>query len=204
MRRCVLLAHYFENDDKLKEKPRVLQVTIAGREHTFHTDSGIFSPRRLDEGTRVLIETIIHLPLEGRMLDLGCGYGPLGIALLSAHPDLTAVLSDINERAVALAKRNIQVAKLASRASAQVSAGCAGIEGTFDLIVTNPPIRTGKETIYGLFREAKERLRPGGRLYIVIRKDQGAASAAAYLDTIFRNVTRISRNKGYHVYEAHD
>jgi len=202
--RCVFLAHYFENDERLTSKPRVLTFEIAGHAYTFHTDVGVFSSRYIDAGSQILLETLVSLPLGKRLLDLGCGYGPIGIVLATQNNQLQAILVDINERAVALAENNIKVAKLTSRVGARVSDGFASVTEKFDTIVTNPPIRTGKATIYRLFQEAKEHLNLGGRLYLVIRKAQGADSTASYLKTIYNHVTRIKRDHGYHVYEAYD
>lgn len=172
--------------------------------YEFVADNGVFSHRKIDDGSRLLIETLIQKDLGSSLLDLGCGYGPIAIVLALKHPSLEVTLCDINERAVALANQNITKHELLTRASAQVSDGLSEITSMFDTVVTNPPIRAGKDVVFRFYKEAKVHLKPGGNLYIVIRKAQGAASSEAYLRTIYRDVTRIGRSKGYHVYQAHD
>ncbi len=204
MRRCRILSHYFENDQNLTSKPRALEASFAGRAYTFLADRGVFSARRLDYGTKVLIDTLLKEELGSTLLDLGCGYGPIGIVLADQFPDLRVTMADVNRRSIDLAQANVAVRRLDTRVSALVSNGYEQVADRYDTIVTNPPIRAGKEVVYRFYREAKDHLRPAGKLYLVVRKDQGAASTYAYLKTLYRHVTRLCRDAGYHVYQAHD
>ena len=134
----------------------------------------MFSRDGLDFGSRLLIETV-HPLLHGRVLDMGCGWGAIGVLLAKLCPGVQITMADINERAVALAARNAR--QNGAIAETLVSDGYENIAPAFDAIVTNPPIRAGKQTVYRILDGAKTRLAPGGRLFLVIRKEQGAPSA---------------------------
>jgi 16S rRNA (guanine1207-N2)-methyltransferase len=151
----------------------------------------------------VLIRTLEseEAGFEGRALDLGCGYGPLGVILSAEWPKASFVLSDINERALALARRNLRAAG-SPRARAVVSDGFAALDGAFDLIAANPPIRAGKAEVTRLMRESFEALAPGGRFYAVIRRSQGAESYLRILEGIFGACEAVEKKSGYHVLRA--
>ena len=173
-----------------------MTIERFGRSFAFETDAGVFSRAELDEGSALLIDSAG--PLRGRALDLGCGWGPVGILLAYKNPEVRFVLSDVNQRAVALAQNNIARAGL-KNAEAVVSEGFEALIGDFDHVLCNPPIRAGKAVIYRLFDDAFERLRPGGGLTIVIRKRQGAPSAQKHLDEVFGNAEIVERSRGYWV-----
>jgi 16S rRNA (guanine1207-N2)-methyltransferase len=164
-----------------------------------HTDAGVFSSDALDPGSRLLIESLPEL--TGRVADLGCGWGAMGVPLALKNPDAEFFLTDVNARAVDLARINI-IQNQAKNARASTGDGLKALEGPFDAVVTNPPIRAGKQVIYGLFAEAKDKLAPGGKLYIVIRKQQGAPSALKYLEELFGAALVSERGGGYWVIEA--
>ena len=191
--------HYYTPLPESEHNTRLVQVNILGRSLTFETDAGVFSKNELDPGSRLLIEAMGGL--SGRVLDLGCGWGPVGVSLGAANPEAQLVLSDVNERAVALAQKNIRANGL-TNAQAVVSDAFSALSGSFDHVVTNPPIRAGKQAIYAMFDEAHERLTPGGTLTIVIRKQQGAPSAQKHLLSVFGNAETIARGGGYHVIQC--
>ena len=135
-------------------------------------------------------------PLEGKsVLDMGCGWGAIGVLLARLCPDAQITMADINERAVALAARNARQNGVS--AETLVSDGYENIAPSFDAIVTNPPIRAGKQTVYRILDEAKTRLAPGGRLFLVIRKEQGAPSAQTHLQGVYSRVEQKKKKKGY-------
>ena len=135
-------------------------------------------------------------------MDLGCGYGPLGLTVAQNSLQARVDLADINSRALALASRSGERLNLTSRVTFLQSDIYEKIEGPYDSIVVNPPIRAGKLVTYRMYEEAKQYLIDGGSLYIVIRKAQGAESASRYIETIVGNVTLLKRDKGYYIYRA--
>jgi len=176
--------------------PKPFTLNYQGRDFRFFTDSGVFSKGELDFGTRTLLSALPE-DLKGLVLDLGCGWGAVGVIIGALHPQAAVTLADINARAVQLARLNARE----NRVPAQVgqSDGFAQIKGSFDCIAFNPPIRAGKETVYRLLNECAEHLRSGGALYVVMRKQQGAQSAARFLEGIFAAVDTVRRKGGYHV-----
>lgn len=188
--------HYYTSVPESESRPFEFEAESLGQKLVFACDRGVFSKGEIDEGTRILLEALPNV--SGRVLDLGCGWGPVGITLGKLYPDLSIIMSDVNQRAVDLAKTNI-IKNGIRNAEAVVSDGFEKIEGTFDCIITNPPIRAGKQTIYRMFDDAIERLNPGGSLYIVIRRQQGAESALKHLGERARV---IEKEKGFWVIEA--
>ena len=190
--------HYYTEIPNSAHDERRVALRALGNELTFITDAGVFSRDGLDRGTEVLLEALP--PLAGRVLDLGCGWGAVGVALGKRWPELEIVMTDINSRAVALARRNL--AENGVKATVVQGDGFAPVEGRFDAIVTNPPIRAGKAVVYGLFAQARDYLEPGGALYAVIRKQQGAPSALKYLREIYGSAEIVDRASGFHVLRA--
>ena len=190
--------HYYTETPNSAHDERRIALRALGNDLTFVTDAGVFSRDGLDRGTEVLLEALP--PLEGRVLDLGCGWGAVGVALGKRYPALDIVMTDINSRAVELARRNL--AENGVTAAVLQGDGFDAVEGRFDAIVTNPPIRAGKAVIYGLFARAREYLEPDGALYVVIRKQQGAPSALKYLKEIYSQAETVDRASGFHVLRA--
>ena len=189
-----MTQHYFTSNPQSAHDERAIQVELAGVRVDFCTDAGVFSRDGLDFGSRLLIETV-HPLLHGRVLDMGCGWGAIGVLLARLCPDAQITMADINERAVALAARNARQNGVS--AETLVSDGYENIAPSFDAIVTNPPIRAGKQTVYRILDGAKTRLAPGGRLFLVIRKEQGAPSAQTHLQGVYSRVELLARKKGY-------
>ena len=187
--------HYYTVNPNSAHDVRRVKFSVLGNELMFDTDAGVFSRDGLDVGSKVLMEALPEL--HGRVLDLGCGWGAVGVSIKKKWPEIDLVMTDVNQRAADLSKSNLAL----NRVSAQVlqGDGFENVEGKFDFVITNPPIRAGKQAIYGMFADARDRLVDGGKLYIVIRKQQGAESAEKYLNTIYGDVERIAREKGYWV-----
>jgi 16S rRNA (guanine1207-N2)-methyltransferase len=192
------MAHYYDEKPQVEFKSNTVETRINGIDFRFETGSGVFSKRQLDFGTKLLIETVIVKEGKpaGRLLDLGCGYGPVGIAFKRISPALSVVMCDVNSRALELAKNNA-AANNVQYVDVRLSNGLSEITGQFDLILTNPPIRAGKSTVYRFFEESFDALKNGGRLYCVIQKKQGAPSAFNKLQELFNNCDIIARSAGY-------
>ncbi len=166
------------------------------------TDRGVFSKNRVDYGSRVLITEMSRQDLiEGNILDVGCGYGPLGLVAAKLWPRKKVDLTDVNERALNLARHNAVQNKLMNVHVFQ-SDGYSKITQKYGLIVTNPPIRAGKEVVSRILREAKTYLNPDGMILTVIQKKQGEPSARRLLTETFGNCTILSRDKGYYVLKS--
>ena len=190
--------HYYTEMPTSAHDERRIALRALGNDLTFITDAGVFSRDGLDRGTEVLLDALPAL--SGRVLDLGCGGGAVGVALGRRWPALDIVMTDINSRAVELARRNLT--ENGVKATVVQGDGFAAVEGRFDAIVTNPPIRAGKAVIYDLFAQARDHLKPDGALYVVIRKQQGAPSALKYLKEIYVRAETVGRGSGFHVLRA--
>ena len=186
--------HYYSHTPVSAHHERLIKTELLGREMRVNTDAGVFSRDDVDPGSRLLIESAG--PLSGRVLDLGCGWGPVGLSLALNNPSASILMADINERAVELSERNRRLNGILN-ARVIESDAFESIEGEFEHILTNPPIRAGKQVIYGMFGESFNRLTPGGDLTIVIRKQQGAPSAKKHLEEVFGNAEVIARGGGY-------
>ena len=189
--------HYFTPNPTSQHQPASFETHYRGQTLRFETDRGVFSRLEMDRGTEVLLEALPQ-QISGRVLDMGCGYGALGVSLGKANPACALTMADINERAVSLAALN--AARNGVAAETMQSDGFAALRGrAFELIVLNPPIRAGKAVIYRMFADAAASLAVGGALVIVIRKQQGAQSAKTYLQSLFAQVTVADRSGGYWV-----
>ena len=191
--------HYFTNQPESAHEDRHFTFQFAGKTLRFRTDAGVFSKQHVDPGSELLCRSL-PADLSGRVLDMGCGWGAMTIMTLSAHPDLTMTMADVNERALGLAQENVALNGM--KAEALLSDGFSGITGEFDAVITNPPIRAGKQVVYGILEGAKAHLAPGGRLFAVIRKQQGAPSALAFLKEHYASAEVIERDGGYWILEA--
>jgi len=191
-----MAEHYYTQTPGAEHDEKQVIFEVLDMQFKCTTDAGVFSRDGLDMGTRILLEALP--PLSGRILDLGCGWGPVGTALGKKYPQAEILLTDVNERAAELARKNL-AANGVKNAQVVRGDGYEAVEGKFSAIVLNPPIRAGKAVIYAMFENARHYLSEGGVLYIVIRKQQGAESAEKYLKTLYGSVERISREKGYWV-----
>lgn len=191
--------HYYTAAPQSAHEERRFAVEFAGRTLHFETDAGVFSKQHVDPGSLLLCESLPQA-LAGDVLDMGCGWGAISVLALAAHPDIRVTMADINERALGLARRNVEANSM--RAEAILSDGFSAVEGMFDAVVTNPPIRAGKAVVYGMFEQARAHLKPGGRLYLVMRKQQGAPSALKLLKTLYARAEVIERGGGYWIIEC--
>ena len=190
------MGHYFTNDEELKSKEMTHQVMIRNIDLSFITDHGVFSKKGLDFGTRTLLESIPMDTIHGKVLDFGCGYGPIGIFLKKYNQDLDIHMIDINKRSLNLALKNAILNDVV--VNIYESDMYQNVSETFDYIVTNPPIRVGKKILYEILKTAKEYLTKGGKVYFVIHKDQGAKSVMRDMEEEY-TVSLVAKNKGFYV-----
>jgi len=192
--------HYYTNRPAAEHDRRTIEVELRGKKVRLVTDAGVFSKSGLDYGSRVLIDAL-EIPEKASVLDVGCGYGPIGIAagILGAT---SIMMLDVNERAIELARENAAANGVPQAKAMQSDLLEAVSQERFDVIISNPPIRAGKETVHRLFEQASECLKPGGSLWIVIQKKQGAPSAKAKLEELFEQVDEVTKDKGYRIYKA--
>ena len=196
------MSHYFQDDPNLATNIKTISFEVNGLTMKLFTDNGVFSKNRVDEGSLAFLRVILPLELGKNILDLGCGYGTIGLTIAVAKKEARVTLADVNTRALELCKKNADAYALSQRVTILQSDIYEKIEGPYDSIVVNPPIRAGKVVTYRMYEEAKQYLIDGGSLYLVIRKAQGAESAAKYIESIFGNITLLDRHKGYHIYQA--
>jgi 16S rRNA (guanine1207-N2)-methyltransferase len=196
------MPQYFDNVEGLGHQNISLHFTVNGDSYTLKSDRGVFSKDSLDDGTRLLLETILQADLGTHLLDVGCGIGPIGLILAKADPKRHVTLSDVNLRALDLAKENAELLGVTSQVEIIASDVYTTISHPYDTIVSNPPIRAGKKVTYRIYDEAPAHLTEHGRLILVIRRQQGAESVLAHLTSLFNKVEVLDRHKGYYVIVA--
>lgn len=188
------MAQYFDNVD-LKSEIRKFDVNILGLDLKFNSDNGVFCKEHLDFGTRLMLENITWDEISGDILDVGCGYGPIGV-VAAKLTGFDVTMCDVNKRALHLTKMNLKENKVDALV---VESNCyENITGIFDTIITNPPIRAGKKIIYDILFNAKNYLTEDGKLFLVIHKDQGAKSVIKDLQNEY-NVDILKKSKGFFV-----
>ncbi len=195
------MPQYFDNVETLAHEDRHYAFEILSKKYLFKSDSGVFSKDGLDDGSRLLLETIAKTDLGSEILDLGCGIGPIGLVLADQDESRHVTLVDVNDRALDCCRENAKTLGLTTdRATILHSDVYDALEGRqFSTIVTNPPIRAGKKVTYAMYAGAIGHLHQGGQLILVIRKKQGAESCEAYLKTMFSKVERVANKKGFRI-----
>jgi len=192
--------HYFIADETAAEKTHAFNTTLFGQDFCFQTCHGLFSYKKPDAASVLLMQVINDTlpPLQGELLDLGCGYGLLGIVMGKTHANAATITqSDINEIACDYTRKNAAANHVAT--TVVHSDGFANITQRYNHITLNPPIHAGKDTVNRLYKEAAAHLHPGGALYIVIQKKHGAESTLTFLSNIFREIKILYKRKGYTV-----
>lgn len=193
------MAHYFTNEENLKSEIEKVIAEINGIPFYFYTDNGVFSKGELDFGTELLLKNFKYdNPNNKTLLDIGCGCGPIGI--YASHLGFAVDMSDVNKRAIHLSKMSLKEQGL--NANVFESDAYKNITNKYDYIVSNPPIRVGKEKLYEIVMNAKEHLKDGGSLWIVVRKQQGAESMVRDMKNAYKTVEVIVKKKGFFIIKA--
>jgi 16S rRNA (guanine1207-N2)-methyltransferase len=194
--------HYYSRTQKVESDPKYWDYTLKNHLFRFKTDNGVFSKREVDFGSRLLIESFIMPEVQGFVLDVGCGYGPIGLSIAKDNRERTVHMVDVNDRAIELAKENAQFNRIENIVIYESDRLLNVKESNFAAILTNPPIRAGKKTVHEIFEQSFEHLVPHGELWVVIQKKQGAPSALEKLNTLFSEVETIDKSKGYFIIKA--
>ncbi|MFQ6724307.1 MAG: class I SAM-dependent methyltransferase [Clostridia bacterium] len=193
------MQHYFIEKEHNAEDYFEFEDEIADMKFKFKSCDSIFSKNEIDEGTRTLLNTIFDkVELNGNGLDLGCGYGVIGMSLIKKL-GVNCDMVDVNGTAVDLARYNLMANGIRSGAKVFKSNGFEAVDGKYDFIVTNPPIKTGKKLLFELMEGSFSHLKLGGTLTLVIRKDHGEESLKKKLIEIFGNCEILKRNKGFYI-----
>ncbi len=195
------MAHYYTNNIDLKSEETHIHFQYRSHDIVFVSDYGVFSKDKIDYGTRTLLDVMDISDQKKRLLDVGCGYGTIGIALKKIYPYLEVEMVDVNERAIHLANESIKYNNLQDIV-AYKSCVYENVKGSFDIIVSNPPIRAGKKVVFEILEGAYHFLNKSGELIIVIQKKQGAPSAKKKMEEVFGNCEIIKRDKGYFVLKS--
>lgn len=197
-----MTEHYYSRKPSTDSNPVKWQSELKGNSFRFKTDSGVFSKKEVDFGSRLLIDTFELTRADGLILDVGCGYGPIGLSIARAYPEAMVHMVDVNERAIMLAKENASENKV-DNVKIYESDRLNGVEEEgFDAILTNPPIRAGKKIVHDIFEQSFQRLAEGGELWVVIQKKQGAPSAMEKMKELFGDVEVEAKSKGYFILKS--
>ena len=194
------MSHYFVNDPDLASKRKEIEYHFNNGLFKFVTDNGVFSKNGVDRGSNILISKVYNLDLGKTILDLGCGYGVIGIVIKKNNIGSTVDLVDVNDRAIELAKENAKLNDV--KVNVYNTEDITSLNKKYDSILLNPPIRAGKKIIYGLYKASHDVLKKDGKLYIVIQKKQGSESSIKQLQTLFREVKTIAHKSGYQIIES--
>ena len=186
---------YYDEHPDAQHDIHELDVVFLGERMKFLTDAGVFSKKMIDFGSQVLLSCLSFQQGE-TVLDVGCGYGPLGLSLVKAQ-GIHATMVDVNTRALDLAQKNADLNQV--EAKIFQSNVYDQVEGSFDHIISNPPIRAGKKVVHQVLSGSFDHLNPGGDLTIVIQKKQGAPSAKAKMEEVFGNCEILKKDKGYYI-----
>lgn len=190
------MSQYFDNDKNIKSERKIIKFNFDNKVFSIYSDNGVFSKDRFDYGTRVLLNSIDIDKLSGNVLDLGCGLGVVGIILGTFNKGINIDMVDINERAIDLAKNNLVLNNV--KANVFVSDIYSNIDNKYDFIITNPPIRAGKNVIRGFLLGSYDYLKDDGILYFVMRKNHGVKSMIKELSVKF-NTSIVNKDKGFYV-----
>lgn len=192
------MDHYFHDNKHLKSNRKEFSFRFWCLEYLFMSDHGVFAKDGIDMGSRVLLEATKLVSLEDSILDLGCGYGTIGIIIKKVNPQLEVTMVDVNARAVELAKENASLNKVA--VTIVTSNMFENIETRmFHSILINPPIHAGKSVVYEMFKQSYEHLYDGGQMLVVMRKSHGAKSAKQFINEQFGNCEIIMKSHGFYI-----
>ncbi|MBQ1512495.1 MAG: class I SAM-dependent methyltransferase [Erysipelotrichaceae bacterium] len=194
------MSHYFLNDASLKEERQSFTYQFNNESFNFTTDNGVFSKERVDFGSYLLIKQAASFPPGKHLLDLGCGFGAIGIVMKRLFPETEVDAVDINERAVELTRLNAENNDV--KICTMLTSDITELDRLYETILLNPPIHSGKQAVFDLYEKAHRCLAPEGCLYIVIKKKHGAESTLKKLKDLFNDTEILHKEAGYWVIRA--
>ena len=192
------MSHYFSKEQKSPLRLSTITTNLKNIQFEFYTGSGVFSSKKVDKGTILLIEKAIIKP-NWKILDLGCGYGPVGISIAKSFPGAKVLMTDVNSRAVKLAKMSIELNKT-TNAEAKYSDKFEKIDQKFNTILFNPPQTAGKQLCFNMITQSKDHLEKNGLLQLVARHNKGGKDLSKKMDEVFNNVKETAKGSGYRIY----
>lgn len=197
-----MTKHYYSKEQQVESNPRNWSFTLRNHSFLFKTDNGVFSKGEVDFGSRLLVETFRFPEISGDVLDVGCGYGPIGLSIAKDARDRNVHMVDVNERALLLANENARLNQISNTSIYESFCLDQVAKNNFAVILTNPPIRAGKQVVHQILEQSYNHLAPSGELWVVIQKKQGAPSAIEKLEGLFQDVEVVEKKKGYFIIKA--
>lgn len=199
------MGHYYDENPEVQSDEKIIHYHYQQHQLKLTTDAGVFSKGKVDFGSDTLVQTFLneHPPGPSKnVADVGCGYGPIGLMIAKVSPHHQITMVDVNQRALELARKNKKANQI-DNVTIKESDGLSQLEdSSYDFVLTNPPIRAGKDVVHRIFEEAYQKLKSQGELYVVIQKKQGMASAKKKMEKIFNNVEVVNKNKGYYILKS--
>ncbi|WP_436862332.1 class I SAM-dependent methyltransferase [Staphylococcus caeli] len=196
------MSHYYDENPEVESDETLFTYSYDNQNIELVTDAGVFSKGKIDFGSDLLVRTFLKAYPPGptkRIIDVGCGYGPIGLMIAKTSPHHAITMVDVNQRALSLARKNIKRNRI-DNVEVKESDGLSNVEDdAYDFVLTNPPIRAGKQVVHRILEEAFDKLTHDGELFVVIQKKQGMPSAKSKMQETFNNVEVLEKSKGYYI-----
>lgn len=196
------MSHYYDENPEVESKEELFTYSYDNHDLELVTDAGVFSKGKIDFGSDLLVKTFLKTYPPGptkNIIDVGCGYGPIGLMIAKVSPHHEVTMVDVNQRALNLSRKNKKRNRI-ENVEVKESDGLSQVEdNTYDFVLTNPPIRTGKEVVHRILEDAYVKLKLDGELFVVIQKKQGMPSAKKKMQDTFDNVEVLEKSKGYYI-----
>ncbi|WP_312040116.1 class I SAM-dependent methyltransferase [Macrococcoides bohemicum] len=195
------MSHYYSEEQTVESNESIISFNMGNLSLKLTTDSGVFSKGGVDFGSNLLVKTFLEDTRPARVLDVGCGYGTMGLMVAKHYPESTVHMVDVNKRALSLSERNSNANNI-HNTTIYKSDGLNEVTARFDAVITNPPIRAGKDVVHRILEDSAKVLGDNGALYVVIQKKQGMPSAKKKMEDVFGNVAVLKKDKGYYILKS--
>ncbi|MEB7765395.1 class I SAM-dependent methyltransferase [Staphylococcus pseudoxylosus] len=196
------MSHYYDENPEVESDESLFTYSYDNHNLELVTDAGVFSKGKIDFGSDLLVKTFLKTYPPGptkNIIDVGCGYGPIGLMIAKVSPHHEVTMVDVNQRALNLSRKNKKRNRI-DNVKVKESDGLSQVEdNTYDFVLTNPPIRAGKEVVHRILEDAYVKLKLDGELFVVIQKKQGMPSAKKKMQDTFDNVEVLEKSKGYYI-----